>query len=160
MGYYTTAQICLNGHVITNNLEESPEFTERFCSTCGKPTITTCQSCRKRIRGSHHEQGVIGYWSPELPMFCPECGKAYPWTESKLLALKETVELAEGLTLDEKAEMNKSLETIVTNGPGLQPAAIKYRNLAKKAGVAVADATKQIIVEIASEAVKKVVFGP
>lgn len=95
-----------------------------------------------------------------MPMFCPECGKAYPWTESKLLALKETVELAEGLTLDEKAEMNKSLETIVTNGPGLQPAAIKYRNLAKKAGVAVADATKQIIVEIASEAVKKVVFGP
>ena len=46
MGYYDIAQICLNGHVITEKARGAPEFAQKFCKKCGESTITECQSCR------------------------------------------------------------------------------------------------------------------
>jgi len=45
MSYYHTAQICLNGHIINESIEEYPEKNEKFCSLCGSETITECPSC-------------------------------------------------------------------------------------------------------------------
>ena len=41
MGYYHTAQICLNGHVITDSYDKNPEFRQNYCDKCGQPIDTT-----------------------------------------------------------------------------------------------------------------------
>ena len=41
-GYYETAQICINGHVIPSGIESSKSSMQEFCEDCGKPTIIKC----------------------------------------------------------------------------------------------------------------------
>ena len=57
-GYYDVAQICLNGHVITDIAHRAPQ-----------PDVIC-------LSGS----------SPKAPAFCHNCGKSYPWTQAKLAA--------------------------------------------------------------------------
>ena len=49
--YYETAQVCINGHVITSGIESSKLDMQKFCEDCGKPTIIKCDYCKTRIRG-------------------------------------------------------------------------------------------------------------
>ncbi len=51
MGWHDTAQICLNGHVITTHANTSPDLMQKHCDKCGEPTITKCPNCKSDIRG-------------------------------------------------------------------------------------------------------------
>ena len=42
MGYYNQSQICLNGHIITRNINRNPELGEKYCRICGAETICEC----------------------------------------------------------------------------------------------------------------------
>lgn len=37
---YDTAQICLNGHVVTSMSETVPQRMRKFCEQCGEAIIT------------------------------------------------------------------------------------------------------------------------
>ena len=120
---YDVAQICLNGHVINAYAKTHPEHNEKYCSKCGKETIMRCPSCYKDIRGNYHIPEV---YLPEyeIPKWCYECGKPYPWTLEKLQAAKELTNEIENLTDDEKELLKTSLEDIVSDNPRTQLGAI------------------------------------
>ena len=84
MNFYT-AQICLNGHA-RSSLSKN---VEKFCSECGAETIQQCPNCKNLIRGKEDIPGVADFTSYHVPKYCYNCGRPYPWTQSKLDAMKE-----------------------------------------------------------------------
>jgi hypothetical protein len=156
MGTYHTAQICLNGHVITQSADRSPELTEKHCSKCGAETITLCQNCSARIRGFYDIPNVVSLVQRYiLPRFCYECGNPYPWTQKKLKAAKElTVELDE-LSDKEKEVFKKSLDALVRDTPETEVSAIRIKKLLVKTGETGAVLFRNILVDILSETAKK-----
>jgi hypothetical protein len=81
---YDVAQICHNDHMANSSTQKMPEFNQKFCETCGAPTITTCPNCNEPIRGSYWG-GVIGV-TYEAPRFCINCGEPFPWAKLKIEA--------------------------------------------------------------------------
>ncbi|WP_378099601.1 DUF2321 domain-containing protein [Cellulomonas sp. T2.31MG-18] len=79
--YYEGAAICRRGHVETPYIDpsrERPVIAEN-CPECGARVLTSCPSCRLRIRGEMFVPGVIGFGDFKRPSFCDGCGAAYPW---------------------------------------------------------------------------------
>jgi hypothetical protein len=156
MGHYRSAQVCLNGHQITDNIEDSPAFMSEFCSTCGEKTIRACPNCQSQIRGDYVTPGVavIGFgYTP--PRFCHACGKPYPWVQHKLDAAKEMADELEGLSAEDRERLKQSLEDLTRDTPKTDTAILKYKMIAKKVGGAAGAMLNKIIAEIATEYVKK-----
>lgn len=159
MGIYRTAQICLNGHLITDSIQEFPEKRENFCSKCGAKTIIECPECKNSIRGFRYtEGGFCLSYKYEVPLYCYNCGKPYPWVEEKLNTTKELLKLDLVLSDDDKNELSSNMESLLSETPRTQLAATKFKNLLAKAGSATASAAKDILVDIASETAKKIIW--
>lgn len=160
MGFYYTAQVCLNGHVVNDNYEISPEFRKPFCTKCGQPTITQCPSCNTNIQGNYHVDGVafLTTREPTAHAYCHNCGKPYPWTEANLNAISELLELDEQLQESDIATMKEILPDLLTDTPKSKVAEAKYKIIMRKAGRATYEAVKEIIIGIASETIKKSLF--
>ena len=160
--YYHTAQVCLNGHVITRMLDKSPERSQAFCSECGRPTISECPDCKASIRGYYFVPGVIGVSSEEerTPAFCYACGKPYPWTAERLEAAREMANDAEELDHDEREQLKRSLDDLVGDTPMTQVAAYRFKRLAARAGAETAGGLKEVLIGVVSEAARKVIWGP
>ena len=161
MTYYT-AQICLNGHIITDTYGIPSEESEKFCSICGSVTITTCVQCANRIRGrwvtSWQSTGELRpLFNP--PSFCHKCGKPYPWTEMKEKAAEEIILQIDGLSDNEKQDLVNSISDITTDTPNTEIAANKFKTAIGK----VSDQAKvifyKLIVDISSETAKKLIKG-
>lgn len=157
MGYYDVALICKNGHVINESMHDNPEFNTKFCNECGAETINTCPRCGAEIRGRYNVEGVFDLTgrTMEAPAYCYNCGKPYPWTEEKMKALEETVNLMDELTQDEKKDFIDSAKDITTDNPRTNLGALKLRNLGKKIGKEIWSVAKDIIVQIGTEAALK-----
>ena len=153
---YDVAQICINGHVINPSYSSFPQFNQKFCDTCGAPTIINCGYCNTTIRGRYHGHITIAEFKP--PSFCHECGKPYPWTESKLKAAKELSDEFENLTPEERETLKKSLDDIVRDTPQTPVASTRFKKIVAKAGKVAADGLRDILVDIASEAAKKIIW--
>jgi len=78
MGWYDTALICENGHVLTDSLRSSPQFATKYCEKCGAKTISKCPNCNTDIRGYYHIEGVFSTGHKKAPNYCHECGQPYP----------------------------------------------------------------------------------
>lgn len=161
MSYYETAQVCLNGHVITDNYERSPELRKSFCIKCGQPTIIQCPSCNANIQGDYHVEGVVCLRAsePTAHAYCHNCGKPYPWTETNLKAISELLELDEQLQKSDVEIMKDILPDLITDTPKSKVAEAKYKIVMRKAGKATTEAVKELIIGIASETIKKSLFG-
>ena len=155
---YDVAQICLNGHVINSSSASSPLHNKKFCDKCGAQTITHCQYCDKSIQGYYHSPYII-IGSYNKPNFCHECGKPYPWTEAKLSAAKELSDEFENLSPHERETLKKSLDDIIIDTPHTPVATTRFKKLMAKAGKVAADSLKEIIIDVASEATKKAIWG-
>lgn len=81
MAQYHTAQICLQGHVITGDVNNG--MSSKFCSKCGEATITECPQCKTPIRGNLIIGENSGYPLTKAPEYCTECGQPYPWFKSE-----------------------------------------------------------------------------
>ena len=81
--YRETMQVCMNGHVITDRYNSSPEFRKNFCTTCGEKTITKCPSCKVDIPGDmiYDSIVVLGGHASVAPKICANCGEKFPWFE-------------------------------------------------------------------------------
>lgn len=156
-GYYL-AQICLRGHVISREIDDRPERNQKFCSQCGAPTITTCQACMASIRGRYYKGDPIydPDWKP--PSFCHECGRAYPWTAETLRAAQEYVDEDPNLTNEEKSDLKEDINDIVLDTPRSSAAANRLKKLLARAGKGTAKGLRELLVDIMSEAVKKITF--
>ena len=160
MGYYDTAQVCLNGHLINDNFRGNPVHNKKHCDKCGEATITQCPSCNTPIRGEYEVEGVFAVGgSGPVPNFCHECGKSYPWTERGLQAAKELADEFEGLAPTEREELKKSLDELVKNSPKAEVAGFRFKKLMKKEGAGSVEVMKTVISDLLSETVKKSVFG-
>jgi hypothetical protein len=153
---YDVAEICLNGHVITDVAATRPQYRKKFCPDCGAVTITTCPSCNVEIQGEYHVPGVaaIGF-TPTASAFCHNCGEPHPWTVARIEAAKELAHEAEDLDEDERELLAQSIDDIVRDTPRTQLASSRFKRLLAKMGKGTADAMRQIAISLATEAAKK-----
>jgi hypothetical protein len=154
--YYHLGQACLNGHPINAYADQSPERSEKFCSDCGEPTITTCPACQVRLRGKYHVPGVLDAcpWQPD--QFCHYCGKPLPWTERGITAAIELSLEADGLNEAERKSLAESIPELVRNTPQAEVSATRVKKILKKVGAPFGRTLENIIVKIASETASKI----
>ena len=155
MGTYDVALVCMNGHMINDSFLKYPEHNIPYCDKCGAATICSCPHCNAKIRGEYDVPGVavIGGLT-ETPAYCYSCGKPYPWTEERLKAIRETIELSE-ISEQEKNEFNSNLPDIISETPRTKLAALKIKTIGAKIGKDIWAVAKDILVDIASETAKK-----
>lgn len=156
--YYETAQVCLNGHMITSGIESSPEMAQKYCSDCGAPTITRCPACDAPIRGYHHIPGVISISQTKVRSYCHECGAPYPWTKAKLEAATELVQMS-NLSEEEKNALVADLPALSSDTPRTKVAVVKWKRFLDNTTSTIKQALRDILVDIASETAKKALFG-
>ncbi len=150
-----TAQICLNGHVVSRELENYPGVEEDYFSKCGARTVTACQQCREPLRGECRYAGFGGVY--DRPDYCFKCGKPYPWTEAELKAANDLAEESELSESDAKS-LKATFPDLVSDSAQTTVAASRFRRLVTKAGPLAADGFKTILVNVVTEAAKKIMF--
>ena len=154
MGGYDVAQICPNGHVANAHVKTMPEFNQTYCQECGEKTLGACPACAKPIRGSYLES----FGSFEPPAFCIYCGKSFPWTSQRIEAAIQFSLNDEQLNTAEKEDFKQSVGDIVKNTPKAQAAAGRLKRLLLKASKETAGAVRDILVDVASETAKKIIW--
>lgn len=157
-GIYRTAQICKNGHVITSNTNYA-DLLSNFCPECSPETITTCLHCNTPIRGDYEIEDVFDFSSSyKVPAYCYNCGKPFPWTESKLNSISELLDMQNQLTEDEKQYFMSYLPIIFTETPQSEVTALKLRLLFNKLPSEIGNLAKSVIADVVSESIKKILF--
>lgn len=154
-GYYDVAQICRNGHVITSHYNNCPAHRQEFCDQCGEPTLTKCESCGTAVRGNYDVPGVATNSLYATPTFCHACGKPYPWTLQKLQVAKELVGELDSLEDAEKQSLKQSLDDLIRDTPKTDPAFYRFKKLMRKVDRESFEAVKSVVMDLASESVKK-----
>lgn len=148
-------RVCLNGHQITDRVSLN-EATNEFCQQCGTQVIDSCPNCKNPILGYLQISGVydLTSYTVPVPKYCRSCGSPYPWTKSALEALDEIVELS-NLSRKDKQVLKDSSPDLVGNTPKSQVAALKWR----KFGKSILGMAHDIIVDVASESIAKMIYG-
>ncbi len=156
--WYDGAQICKNGHLITEYFESHSVHDEKFCSKCGAETITKCLLCGAKIRGAYHVPGVCGFSKYDVPFYCYSCGKPYPWTDEKIKAIKEFSNEID-LDAEDKKIIDENVSSIVVDSPKTQVSAVRIKKVLTKLGGSFAEKLQDMIVDIASETAVKLIKG-
>ncbi len=78
-------QVCMSGHVITDQLKRSSQFGKRCCGKCGAKTINMCPECGYEIPGNYHVPGVLSadLTPKQPPANCENYGSEFPWSRRK-----------------------------------------------------------------------------
>ncbi|PTL75440.1 hypothetical protein DAT35_54985 [Vitiosangium sp. GDMCC 1.1324] len=115
-----------------------------FCRDCGARAVKTCGQCSAHIQGVripplHTRRDFSMLPSPEaqpyrIPAHCPQCGHAYPWTEARLKAAAELVDLAEALSAEERAQLKADLPALANEGPQSPVTAQRWKKGLAKVG--------------------------
>ncbi len=147
---YDTAQICLNGHVITWTAIDTPSAREDHCPECGARTIMNCEHCGTPIRGADRR-------SYELPRgirrYCSTCGLPYPWTEQALADANALIDEL-GLNVLDTEQAKEAVLNLVNN-TSVELAGVRFRRILSTAAPAVATAIKDVTIRVLSEAALK-----
>lgn len=160
MGTYDVALVCQNGHVINSAAQSMPKHNKKFCAECGSPTTSQCSHCSTPIQGEYFADGAVFYRRViPAPGFCHECGKPFPWTEARIQAARELVDLSDA-SESEKEGLKASIPALTSNTPQTPVAAAKWKRFLQGAGKQVAETSRQILVDVVSETVKKTIWGP
>ena len=156
MGTYRIAQICLNGHCITDSVDMCPQLSQKFCQKCGAATITACPSCQASIRGDYDIPGVItiGY-KYKVPSYCYSCGKPYPWTQAAIDATKALIEEEQDLTKLQQSQLVEILPDIITETPKTKLAAARFKKALLAVGKFTAEGLRQFVIYFGCELVKR-----
>lgn len=155
-GYYENATICINGHVVSSS---KANYTS-FCNSCGKSTISNCSNCSTSIRGNYEVPGVAVIGFPYYkPSYCYSCGHPFPWTETLINNAVELIALDENLSDEDKAIIKSALPDLIVETPTTPLATAKYKKFVPKAAKYIQDGLKNLLVDVASETVKKSLWG-
>jgi hypothetical protein len=153
--HYAPAEVCMNGHPTTGDISEEPELTANFCSSCGSATIRACPHCNGSIRGSHRLSGAPSLNKYVPPNHCHNCGSAFPWTQSKIVAAKEHAAEIDGLNDGERNQLQVAIDDLVAGGAKTDIAASHFKRLMKRAGQTAGGSLYRLVVDIVSETAKK-----
>lgn len=154
--WYHTSLICLNGHVLTDRIDDSPEKESPYCPRCSEPTISTCPNCSSPIRGYYEVAGIshIGRTITPAPNYCFQCGKAFTWTEKYLKVAKEMAAELEDLTEEEQELLQQSIDVLMTDSPEVQLAATRFNRMMKKVKQA-GQPLRELMIELVAETTKR-----
>lgn len=154
---YDVAQICLNGHVTNDSVLRRPQYNEKYCERCGKPTITECPKCKAPIRG-HLNSEYINMIDPiDSPRFCVACGNPFPWFETKIEAAKELADIHLDLNEEERELLRTSVDDLILDNAKSQVAALKIKPLIKKFKQGAKDPAYKLLIEITSSTIAKII---
>src|SRR3546814_15726045 len=102
MGYYKTACIGLNGHLVAG--DSRSEDAAPKCPDCGATTISQCPDCSTDIRGTFDSD--FGYSSPPpVKTYCRQCGAPSPRTKSRIDVVMELAAAIYEKTADECGQL-------------------------------------------------------
>ena len=151
--------VCLNGHCRSDYIDIGVS-EEKYCEQCGAKEITKCPNCHQYIPGFTDRQGIVEFGRKHLrvPNYCANCGAPYPWTSSRIEAAQELIELS-SLSEKEKSDFSATVPDILVDTPRTKVATTKFKIYAAKAGSLVVDGLKDLLVDAASEAAKKAIWG-
>lgn len=159
---YGTAQICLNGHVMVDSIEEYPAEVKPFCDRCGQPTITGCPKCNRSIRGNERLGDYYTY-NPsddyEKPSFCMHCGKPFPWTERGIAAATELAELVDEISTEDRELLIKNLDDLASETPRTSVAALHVKKALRNTEPHIRAAFKDTLSSIVSEPIIRIIWG-
>ena len=94
------------------------------------------------------------------PPYCHNCGDPFPWTERTIQAAIELGVEAGGLNDDDANQFRESVNDIVRDTPRAPLAVNRFRRIMHKVGPQVATGVRELLVDVASEAAKKLLLGP
>lgn len=154
---YNGATICLNGHVVSKYKANC----QKHCSICGKETYSICLQCHAPIRGVAEVKGVIvvGDMPYDKPFYCYECGAPYPWTQKILDSAVELVSLDDDLDETSKELIKNAIPELLIDTPITPIAVAKYQKGLSKASQIIHDSMRQLLIDVVSETVKKILFS-
>lgn len=161
--YYDTAQICINGHIITDSVQIDPQINQKKCDRCGGSLITQCPHCNAGLRGRKHIKDVKSMSGGRVVYLnkakncCYQCGKPYPWLEKKLQDARELVNESKEISIDDKVILTKSINEIIKDTPKTE-VAIQFKRILSKRSKPFVDALRNILVDIISETIKKTIW--
>jgi hypothetical protein len=95
----------------------------------------------------------ISYTPPD---YCSNCGEAYPWTNAKLEAAQQVIDLEKDLTDEDKNNLKSCIKAIISNTPKTVVAAITFKRITSKMCEESAKALKEIL-DIGPETTKKAI---
>lgn len=166
--HYDVAQVCLNGHLVSDRSQSRPEFSKKFCPDCGAETITQCRDCGQAIQGALHTTYIVRSRFLRQPptqrtmtndgsvrAYCHACGKPYPWTSRTIEAAQAFAQEQDELTDSDKLLLESSIPDLVADTPRTSVAVVRFKKLMRKVGKEGADGFKNILVNVLSEAVRK-----
>jgi len=155
MSYYT-AYICKKGHVASS----TGIVTTKHCNKCGSLIISSCQECGAPILGKYYDDGIFFLPKYELPYFCGNCGKPYPWTSDILSKATELISLDADLDDEIKSLLIDSFMDLVVETPGSSALAVaRYKKYLTKLSKIAQDGLRQLIIDVATDSIKKNLFG-
>lgn len=145
----------INGYYI-----KRPQHNRNFCERCGAETITICESCKVEIHGYYIVQAVIFSRSEfKIPYFCHNCGKPYPWTETKIKIAQERIKELEDVSSEDREILNQNIQNIAVDNPKTELATMKINKVIKKYIKTTGKIIYKIFIDIASETAKKMLKG-
>jgi hypothetical protein len=171
---FDVAQICLNGHLINDSYERKPDYNHDFCGICGSRTIIECPKCNKKIRGAGYSLSYMGS-SPyakemgygddyvkssafKIQSYCLYCGSPFPWTEKKIQAAHDIARELDSLSTEEKTSLEKSIDDLLNESPETNLAVTRIKKIMPKIGKEAGNMLKDLLVDIASEAARKMLW--
>ena len=157
MSFYHTAQVCLNGHMITDSVDEYPEQRKSFCPRCGARTITNCPSCQSPIHGNYDCGIVVIGFDDGLDSYCYNCGKPYPWIVSALEATSQLIMEESSLDNLSKNALVDSLPDIISETPKTRLASVRLKKCLSSFGSFAADGIRQFVIDFGCELAIKII---
>lgn len=165
-GDYDVQQVCENGHQITDCYNHRG-LQQKFCQNCGAPTITKCPDCGVEIRGAKYEykqnwvdarSGRTTFQklsSPNVPSYCLNCSKPYPWTKNKIETAIQILTEYGKLDEQEKKTIEQDINNIAKDVPQAELSAMRIKRIWEKCS----SAGYEIIMEFASRTAAKILKG-
>jgi len=171
METYRFAQICINGHIRTDEEMNNTTLLDKFCQQCGKEIISSCQDCKTEIRGRQevYEPSLLMVSNRpsrlsifyEKPLYCHNCGKDFPWLESTVNQIIDLVKVENKLSEEDCKQLRNYIVELSKNSSESKIAAIKFNEIISKFKLSsnVKNIMKGIVISIITDVATKKLIG-
>ena len=157
---FEVAQICLGGHMVNSSMLSHPDRGSPHCQRCGAKTIMACPMCHILIRGPIRTDYALIRASYQAPPYCHQCGAPYPWTQEALDAARKLASEIDGLSAEDRAALVEGMDALARETPSTELAASRVKRVLGRVSGDVYEAVVKIVTDVATEAAKKMIFGP